>query len=162
MENTPGQAWLKISLYFLFAMILTILPLPNAIIWLRPQWIFLVLIFLVSTMPQRVGVGVAFFVGLLLDLLQGTLLGEHALALSIIAYIVIKIRVRLLLFPLWQQTMVVMFLCCIYLAIQVWVGITAAGMQFHGWYWLSVPFTGIFWPWLMVYFRDQKRRLEFS
>ena len=65
----------------LIAFMLEILPLPGFIIWFRPAWTLLVLIYWAMALPEVVGVGYAFMVGIFLDVLTGTLLGEHAFAM---------------------------------------------------------------------------------
>ena len=72
---------------FLLAYALTALPLPEwAELW-RPAWGALVLMYWCMAVPQRVGVAIGFFAGLGLDVLQGTLHGQHALAMCIVAFV---------------------------------------------------------------------------
>ncbi len=74
-----------IILTLLMALILTILPLPDWAQMLRPQWYTLVLIYWVLALPLRVGVGIGWLVGIQVDVMTGTLLGQHALSLALIA-----------------------------------------------------------------------------
>jgi rod shape-determining protein MreD len=53
--------------------------------------------------PRHVGLAVAFFCGLLADLLSASLLGEHAVRLAVLVYLVQRFRTQLRFFPLWQQ-----------------------------------------------------------
>lgn len=89
------------------ALLLGLLPLPAALVPLRPYWLALVVAFWVLESPQRVGLGFAFLVGLLADLAFGSLLGEQALRLVIIAFILQRFRARLRFFPLSQQALAV-------------------------------------------------------
>jgi len=88
-----------IAITFLISLVLSILPMPESLQLYRIQWTALVLIYWCMAVPERVGVGAGFLVGLLLDILTGTLLGQHALGLSVISFITIKTyrRVRVLL-----------------------------------------------------------------
>src|SRR5690606_33122276 len=87
----------------LAALLLGLLPFPAAAAAFKPYWLALVLVYWLLEAPERAGLGVAFVVGLLADLLYGTLLGEQALRLTMLAFIVLRFRARLRFFPLWQQ-----------------------------------------------------------
>jgi len=89
------------------ALLLGLLPLPEALVPLRPYWLALVVAFWVLESPQRAGLGFAFAVGLVADLAFGSLLGEQALRLVIIAFILQRFRARLRFFPLSQQALAV-------------------------------------------------------
>ena len=86
------------------ALLLGLLPLPGALQPLRPYWLALVLAYWVIEAPSRAGLGLAFCVGLAADLAYGGLLGEQALRLVIMAFILQRFRARLRFFPLWQQS----------------------------------------------------------
>src|SRR4051812_17852214 len=92
---------------FLVAIVLTLLPMPEWTIWMRPAWVLMTLIYWATVMPFRVNVGTAWFIGLCLDVLNGTLLGEHALALTLVVYFAVRIHSRFYMFPLIQQAMVI-------------------------------------------------------
>jgi rod shape-determining protein MreD len=139
-----------IAVSFLLAMMLTILPLPNWANWLRPAWVLIVLIYWVFTMPNIITIEIAWFIGLLLDALTGTTLGEHALALVIITYLINKFYFRMLLSSLWQQTLTIFIIVVIYYSlifcIQGLIGFTPITWQ----YWLSSLTSAILWPWLFT------------
>ena len=153
--HSPGL--LYIACTFLLAMILTFLPLPEWIASLRPQWVVLVLFYWVIAVPERLNLGTAFLIGILLDVLQGTPLGEQALLLTILAYIAAKFHRQIRVFPLSQQAMIV---CALILSYQII-------LQFiHGmfglyvvdyWFWLSAVTSTLLWPWIFVILRDGRR-----
>jgi rod shape-determining protein MreD len=89
----------------LAALLLGLLPLPLALQPLRPFWLALVLAYWLIEAPERVGLGFAFCVGLVADVVYGGLLGEQALRLVILAFIVQRFRARLRFFPLSQQAL---------------------------------------------------------
>ncbi|HDN69117.1 MAG TPA: rod shape-determining protein MreD, partial [Gammaproteobacteria bacterium] len=70
---------------FIIALLLTVIPLPDSMRYLRPDWVGLVLIYWCMALPDRIGVTTGWFAGLMVDMLTGTLLGQHALSLTIIA-----------------------------------------------------------------------------
>lgn len=87
------------------ALLLGLLPLPALLQPARPYWIALVLTYWLIEDPDRVGLGFAFTVGLVADLVYGGLLGEQALRLVVLAFIVQRFRARLRFFPLSQQAL---------------------------------------------------------
>jgi rod shape-determining protein MreD len=89
------------------ALLLGLLPLPGTLQALRPFWIALVLAYWLIEAPDRVGLGFAFLLGLVGDVVDGGLLGEQALRLVILAFIVQRFRARLRFFPLSQQALTI-------------------------------------------------------
>ena len=91
----------------LLALLLGLVPLPGLVQPLRPYWLALVLTYWVIETPDRAGLGFAFCIGLLADLLYGGILGEQALRLVVMAFILDRFRARMRFFPLSQQALVV-------------------------------------------------------
>ncbi len=89
----------------LLALVLGLLPLPDMLAPFRPYWLALVVAFWVIEAPSRAGLGFAFVCGLLADLTFGGLLGEQALRLVVMAFILDRFRARLRFFPLSQQSL---------------------------------------------------------
>ena len=87
--NPGGHGRLVIVVTLCIAMLLTILPMPDWARPFRPQWVTLVLLYWAIALPHRIGVGSGFLVGIVLDVLTGTLLGQHALGLTIVTFIAI-------------------------------------------------------------------------
>ena len=109
MVESPAQGGWVIALSFALAFLFTVLPIPTGLMWARPEWVSLVLIYWVIALPQR-GVMSAFFAGLLLDALEGSMLGQNALALSVVAYLALILYQRLRQFNMMQQAAVVFVL----------------------------------------------------
>ena len=91
----------------LLALLLGLVPLPAILQPLRPYWLALVLAYWVLEEPDKVGLGVAFLLGLLADLVFGGLLGEQALRLTVLAFIVQRFRSQLRFFPIPQQALAI-------------------------------------------------------
>ena len=89
------------------ALLLGLLPLPAMLQPLRPYWLALIVAYWVLEAPERVGLGFAFVVGVFADLLYGNLLGEQALRLVIMTFILQRFRLRLRFFPLSQQALAI-------------------------------------------------------
>jgi rod shape-determining protein MreD len=149
--------WL-VSATLVVALFLTILPLPAMAEDLRPQWVAMTLIFWALALPERVGVFWAFGVGLVLDVATGTLLGHHALGLSVVAYVAVELHARVRIFPLWQQALFVWVLLILERLLALWVlGATGQPMPSLS-YWGSTFVGLLLWPWLYVVLRDLARR----
>lgn len=158
MASTQNPFLIIVTIFV--ALLLTILPMPDWTIWLRPAWVLLVLIYWSMDVPYQVNVGVAWTVGILLDVLTGTLLGEHALALTIVIYIVSRMHSRLHMFPLLQQSLSVFVLVLFYQFILYCVQ-GFIGQLPHGWlYWSSALTSMLLWPWVYSILRDWRRRFR--
>jgi rod shape-determining protein MreD len=92
---------------FVIALLLGLLPMPGFLQPLRPYWLALILAYWVIEAPDNVGLGVAFIVGVVADLMYGGLLGEQALRLVIMTFILQRFRARLRFFPLSQQALAI-------------------------------------------------------
>ena len=133
----------------LIGIILTVMPLPHDINWLRPQWIFLILLFWVMRSPEYCGIGVAWIVGLLMDCLMGTPLGQHALAYAFLIYIVLKFHAPFSNLPRWQQMGLILFFSIANLLLQKII-LSLTGTAISGvHYWLPAILSALFWP--MIY-----------
>ncbi|MEY1662676.1 rod shape-determining protein MreD [Isoalcanivorax beigongshangi] len=110
MRPARHSGSIAIALTFLLAAVLELLPLPDWLALGRPEWMTLVLLYWVVALPHRVGVFVGFGVGLFQDVLLGTVLGQHAVALALVAYMVLALHKRLRVFPPLQQSVVIFLL----------------------------------------------------
>jgi len=131
---------------FIVALLLTIMPLPEGVRYLRPDWVGLVLIYWCMALPERVGVGSGWVAGLLVDLLTGSVLGQHALALTIIAFLTIKFHQRVRLFPILQQAFTVLVLLVLHQLIALWISrfIGRPGVPWH--FWVPSLIGMLIWP----------------
>jgi rod shape-determining protein MreD len=142
------------------ALILNAVPLPETAAYYRPDWLALVLIYWCMALPGRVGVGVGWLNGLLLDVMNATLLGQHALAMTIIAFLALKLHQRIRVFPLWQQSFFILLLVGLHLWINLWIkGIT--GYPPQPWtYWMPAVTSMLLWPWMFVLLRGLRRQFR--
>ena len=91
----------------LVALLLGLLPLPAWMQPFRPYWLALVIAYWLIEEPERIGLGIAFAAGLAADLAFGSLLGEQALRLTVLAFIVQRFRSQLRFFPIPQQALAI-------------------------------------------------------
>lgn len=145
--------WIVFSI--VLAMLLDVLPLPSWGVWFRPHWILLVVMFWLLIAPSYFGIFGAWLVGLLVDLLSGTLFGTHALALALIAYLMLRFHPQIRMLHLFRQTLFIAFLAFVYLLVQFWVNDIAGLPLYSLKYWASWLTTVILWPWIYLLFQPE-------
>ena len=103
--------------------------------------------------PRRVSVGAAFILGLVMDVHSGALLGQHALAYTLLAFFAITIHRRLLWFSLPEQALQILPLFALAHAVALFGRLIAGGM-FPGWWVVAAPIVeAMLWPpvvWLLL------------
>jgi rod shape-determining protein MreD len=159
VNRSRARTWLfagSIALAFL----LQLMPLPQGLLPLKPYWVGLVMVYWAIETPERIGLGFAFLVGLAGDLLAGQLLGEQALRLVVMIFIVLRFRARLRFFPMWQQALAVLALLfndrIVVMMIRGFSGDPMPAPVF----WLS-PLVGmILWPFVFLVLDDLRGRLR--
>jgi rod shape-determining protein MreD len=118
-----------------------------------PDFLALVLVFWSIHQPRKVGIGVAFFMGLLMDVHDATLLGQHALAYTLLSYFAIMIHRRVLWFPIGTQALHILPLLLFSQVVQLVVRMLVSG-KFPGWpYFLESPVAALLWPfvsWMLL------------
>lgn len=158
MSEAVSRGGWAVFLSLALALLLTLLPMPPLIEDLRPQWVALTLIYWCLTVPDRVGVFWGFGTGLAMDVATGSLLGYHALGLSVIAFLAVKMHQRVRIYPLLQQTLFVWVLLLFERLISLWL-LGATGQPMPSLIYWAPTFLGLLiWPWLFVVLRDLARR----
>lgn len=104
--SRPRKGWI-LPVSIVIALLLGLLPLPTVLQPLRPYWLALIVAYWVIESPDNAGLGFAFVVGLVADLMFGTLLGEQALRMVILTFILQRFRARLRFFPMSQQALAI-------------------------------------------------------
>ena len=130
----------------LLTTIITILPLPNFFYGIRIEWVPLAIIFFSIMNVSLMGVFAAWTIGLLLDLLQGGLLGENALIFSVISYLSYRFRFRIRVYPDWQLIIVMLFLLSFGNLISLWIRGFSGRILFVTEEWLSICIAALIWP----------------
>lgn len=149
---------MAIIVSIIVALMLTLLPMPASIIWLKPSWVLMVLIYWTMVVPHRVNTGTAFLVGLIMDLLMGTLLGEHALAMTVVIYFVSRLYMRIQMYPLAQQGFSVFLFVLLYQFILFCTEGFIGQLPPSHLYWMSAVTSTLLWPWFFIIMRNFRRR----
>lgn len=133
-------------LTFLFALSLDVTPLPGDLSAWRPPWLALVAIYWALAYPRRYGLAVAWLTGLVLDVLKGGVLGQHALAMTVTVWLVLRFHLRLRVFPAWQRTAAAVGLVAIHQFLVFWVD-GMAGSAELSWDRITPTIVALFaWP----------------
>lgn len=146
MEQPVNRGGIAILMTFAVAYILALMPLYENLRMFRPEWVSLVLIYWCMTIPHRVGVFSGWLAGIILDVIYGALIGQYALALAIIAFLSYKLQNRLHLYPILQQSLIIMLLIALSQIIILWVkGVTGHAPGTVS-YWLPSISSTLMWP----------------
>ena len=156
-KNEQSRGGYIIIVSILIAMVLMLIPLPDSMRILRPEWVLLTLMYWAMALPRNVGVGYAWLVGLLMDVLFGGILGVLAFSYAFVVYLILRFHLQLRQFPLWQQALALMSL--ILLVHAVTASMTSVT---SGWLtWLPAAFTStLLWPLVHVFLRSVRRNFN--
>ncbi|MGK0442398.1 MAG: rod shape-determining protein MreD [Pseudohongiellaceae bacterium] len=161
MHQQANSSWV-IVFTIVVALYLSIIPMPFWAQWGRPEWLAMVLIYWVIAQPERVGIGVCWASGLILDIVEGVPLGQNAFALSVIAYVSLILYQRLRMYTPWQQAWVLFILIGVHQLISHWVqtliGVLSPNLLFL----LPALVSALLWPWLSVFLRFCRRGFHIS
>jgi rod shape-determining protein MreD len=129
----------------LLALLLGLVPLPGMLQPFRPYWLALVLAYWLLEEPEHIGLGVAFALGVLADLVFGGLLGEQAMRLVVMAFILDRFRARMRFFPLSQQALVIGVLLLNDRVISAAIHVVMGAPQLPWLYWLAPLLGMVLW-----------------
>ncbi len=141
---------LRLLMAMLLALSLTIIPLPDLFLGLRPPWVLMLILYLQCFLPDYFNLIIILIIGLILDVLLSTVIGEHAFALFFVAWVANKKTRRFSFFSMGHQITLVGFFCLLYkmmiLMIDAFLGYQVS---------FIMPFSSAFismllWPWVKL------------
>lgn len=141
---------LRLGLAFLCALILSILPMPEWIAFVRPPWILLLVLYIEYFLPGNFRLTSLLMVGLFLDVLLSTVLGAHSFTLLVVTWIASSKSRRFQFFSMMQQICLIGMFCLLY---QIIISLINALLGYN--YSLFMPvasaLVGMFiWPWIRL------------
>lgn len=158
--SSTVRIYLLVALSVLMGAILTFLQLSLNVSWLHPLWMVLVLFYWALMIPQYVNVGIAFIIGIILDLIHGAYIGEHGLALVLVVFLITKFRHTIISCNFWQQFVIIFSLIAGYqfllFLIKVVVGEPVAVWSILG----GIIVNSIVWPFLVFLLHNCRLKLH--
>ncbi|QOL26758.1 rod shape-determining protein MreD [Thalassotalea sp. LPB0316] len=149
-----------ILLTLLLSLIAAIMPMPISLDIFRPDWVLVVTMYWAIALPNRVNVITAWVMGLLLDILLGSILGVHAAALAITIYIASGNYQKIRNFSLWQQSLVVGVLAALFHLIVFWLQRLLTDVVFLPSYLYPVITSMVLWPWAFLILRKTRQHFK--
>ncbi len=150
---------LFVGFSLLLAFVLNLLPSGG--FDAMPDFVALVLVFWSIHQPRKVGIGIAFFMGLMMDVHSASLLGENALAYTLLSYVAIMLHRRVLWFPVGMQMTHIFPLLLVAQIVQSLLHIIISRQFPSWWYFSSSLVATMLWPvatWLLL--APQRRTVD--
>ncbi len=161
MSASPSSL-VTIWVSLLLALCLQVMPLPDAWLVWRPDWLGLILIYWCVVAPQRVGVFHGFILGLLLDLIEGAPLGQNALVMALVAFLALLVYQRMRAYALVQQAVLVFVLLGIAQLLEQWLRTIFGPFAINLAFLLPALIGAVLWPWFYTLLQMLRRRLGAS
>ena len=137
---------LRLVLSLVVAFVLQALPLPASLALFRPPFLVLAVAWWSLVMPRLGGIGAGFAAGLALDVIRGAVLGQHALATALVAYVAVRQHLLVRHKPALEQSLFVLGLLVLWQAvvslIDLWTGHSGDGWRA----WVPVAVGAVLWP----------------
>ncbi|VFP86893.1 Rod shape-determining protein MreD [Candidatus Erwinia haradaeae] len=150
MRDYHSPGYLVIWLSFLAAILLYIFPWPKQLLLFQPSWLLLIMIYWIVSLPYLVNIGTGFIIGFIIDLLYGSTLGIHALAFSVVAYLVAQNFCQFNRIKLYQQVIVVIGFSWVADIIIYFIELLFIRIAFFAEHIWNGLINGIVWPWLYL------------
>jgi len=152
LGTRTNLGWGRVVGLTVLALAASVVPLPDAIELFRPDFVALTVLWFCLLSPRLLGLTYGWCAGLALDGFKGVLLGQHALTLTIIAYLASKLRLQVRAFPPLQQSAVILALLWLHEFLLFWLD-GVAGHPVTDWRrWLSVPVSAACWPLVTAFY----------
>lgn len=158
MVGQSAHGYWMIMISFAVAFVFAVAPLPHWLMWLRPEWVALTLIYWAIALPHRVGILTALALGLMLDALEGAVLGQNAFALVVVTLLCQTLYQRIRVFSVLQQSGTVFVMIGINQLVCQWVqnleGVGSNSILFL----LPAVSSALLWPVVLHVLRRLRRQ----
>jgi len=141
---------LRFVFTMLIALVLTIIPLPDVLAVFRPPWVFMFVLYVQFYLPRYFSVSWVFLLGLSLDVLLATVMGEHAFALTLTSCLAASKTRRFHFFSVVQQMMLIALFCAVYQVVLVFIDLCFGYQNGVVYAAGTVLMSMIFWPWVKL------------
>ena len=154
-DHTGG--W-RIFVSVLAGLVLAILPLPHWLAILRPDFLLLIVVYWSLNAPRVAGLTFAWLCGFGIDVINGVVLGQHALAFLLVAAITHHFQLRMRIFPIWQQAFVVLLLLALYQFTVFWIDGIIGEPVITPLRWIPIVTGTLLWPMTVAVLDTWNRR----
>lgn len=158
MSKDRAVRHMPVIISIVLSLMLSITPMPDWAEPFRPDWVALTLIYWSMTLPNTYSIGSAWILGLIVDVTQGTLLGQHALALCLTIYVSVKFHLQLRQFPLLQLAATTFAMLSLYQFILFWINGVIGINPPTNVYWGPVVSGTIIWPVISMFLNGLRLR----
>jgi len=155
------STYLVLLISFLISILLMIAPVAPWLSDIWPLWTLPVLAYWIMALPHRVGLGVAWLSGFVIDISYNSLLGAHALSFLIFAVLFSKMARRFSFFSSFQQVLAMMLFSLIYLSVFALTQYYADQPVAINFWWPAVT-TGLIWPLVSLVLRTYRQRFRMT
>ncbi len=156
----PGIVTLLVT--YVIALTLMVMPMPATFDVFRPDWVTLVMLYWIIALPHRVSMGTALILGVLSDVLLGSIVGVHALGMVVVAYLAARNFQRIRNFALIQQAVIIAVLILLKRFIVFEANVFLHDAEFTFSYFWPVLTSAIFWLWVFPLLRKVRRQFGVS
>lgn len=155
-ESGANLFW-AVSFSVFLAMVLTVLPPPQAIFYFWPDWVALVLVYWALSMPDRVGPWAGFVIGTLMEVLFVRSFGVMGFGLATLAFTVNRAHLQLRVLSVWQQMLVVGLFIGIFKLLTGWLYGLVSGFTINDEYFYSLIGGMVSWPFIFILLQELRR-----
>jgi rod shape-determining protein MreD len=162
LDRSRGLWVVLLSFFCAFVLAVVSLPefLPDYLAYARPHWVALVLFYWIISLPHRFGLVTAWTLGLVLDVLQGGLLGQQAVAYLVIGSLAASLYQRMRMFSVWQQSILIFAAMFVAEMILFVIDVATLDRTWRYLYLLPSIVSALLWPWVFLILRYLRRRFS--
>jgi rod shape-determining protein MreD len=159
-----NKTWGMVTIWITIVagMLLAVLRMPQffpvELGFLRPDWVAMILVYWIIALPHRIGIPMAWVVGIAVDVLLGSPMGQHALSYVLIAYVVASLYQRVRMFSVWQQASILFVLLWLNQLVEFWIESIVSVTDWSFWYLLPAVSGAFLWPSVFLILRYLRRR----
>lgn len=147
-----------IVITLILTIVMMMVPLPEVIRYFRPEFVVMTLMYWAMALPQRIGIGAGWAVGLLMDVLMGGALAIMAFSYAFSVYLIARFHLQLRQYPLWQQALTIF---SIVLIVHI-VSIITSTVELNWQLWMPVLTSTLMWPVMYAVLRKIRRTFQVS
>lgn len=152
------RLYLIVTLTISAMLLLSALPLPQIAMPLWPDWTILAVIYWCLSLPNQLNIKFAWVVGIVVDLINGTIIGQHALMYTWVAYTTILLHSRLRVYPMLQQSLAIGILLLPYMIFYLWSEGMLYSIELHWQQFIPLLSSIILWPWIFSVLRAVRHK----